>query len=74
MKTNAKYDRILDLELAVKVSRNSSAFQLAGVPDFVAKNQATSQENDRAKLAAAIAELTVEEMREFGQYRIEATR
>lgn len=68
----AKYDEILAAEQGVRIARTVFELQLAGVPDFVRARQYRSLTTAQARLDAALAALTLEEMREFGSYRAQA--
>lgn len=64
-----EFDRILDMEDAVRLSSAARVFQLAGVSDHKAGQQSVGVAADKARLAAAIDALTPEQMAEFGAYR-----
>lgn len=59
---NAKFDAILDLEQAARLSGAAAAFAPM-------KADKTGSESDRAKLYAAIDALTPDEQAAFGEYR-----
>lgn len=68
------FDRILELESAVRVMRAVRAFRGAGVPNHAAARQDASLTADQARLFAAVDALSPADATAFGIYRIEATR
>ena len=70
----ATFDRILNLEAAVRLTSACAAFRGAGVPDFAATRQDDSLSSDKAKLFAAVDALTPAQMVAFGAYRVAATQ
>jgi sigma54-dependent transcription regulator len=65
----AKFDRVLDLEAAVRLTRTARAFNGAGVPNFRKAQQDQGIAGDAARLSAAIDALTPAELAAFGEYR-----
>lgn len=70
--TTAKFDAILDLETAVRLSGVVLAFQGAGVSDYRAGQQATGHAANKARLFAAVDALTADEAAAFAAYRTAA--
>lgn len=70
--TTAKFDRILNLEDAVRLSGAVVAFQTSGVSNYRAGQQATGHAADKARLFAAIDALTADEVTAFAAYRVTA--
>lgn len=66
---NTKFDRILDLEDAVRISQAVQAFQMAGVSDYRAGQVQTAKAAAKSRLFAAIDALTEAELTAFGEYR-----
>lgn len=68
--TVAKFDRLLHLEWAVRVS-GAGMGMAVGVSDFGFAQQATGHAADKARLAAAVDALSLSEMKAYGDYRLQ---
>jgi hypothetical protein len=66
------FDRLMDLEDAVRLSSTAVAFRGAGIPEFAKDRQDAGVASAKARLSAAIDAMTPEQMMAYGQYRIEA--
>lgn len=68
---NEKFEEILDLEFEVKGALATVTCQTAGVPPYVMSGYRRALKKAKADLYAAIDALTEDEMRAYGEYRLE---
>lgn len=68
----ALFDRILNLEDAVRLTAACAAFAPIGTSTYRSTQQAAGTTSDRARLFALVDSMTPEQARAFGAYRVQA--
>jgi hypothetical protein len=69
-----KFEDLFDLEFQVRGAKASLALRPCGTPTWRLEQMHRSLRSAQAKLFAAIDALTVEEMDDYGIYRLQYTR